>query len=55
MTQTELRIKTFEDTLKERPWPVRKVPLAEIWTDLYAKETVVFKDYSNKTYLSNRK
>ena len=47
MTQKELRIKTFEDTLRERPWPVRKVPLTEVWTELYAKEAGADRAYSD--------
>ncbi len=47
MAQTELRIKDFKDTLKERPWPVRKVPLTEVWTDLYLKEAGPDRAYSD--------
>jgi crotonobetainyl-CoA:carnitine CoA-transferase CaiB-like acyl-CoA transferase len=47
LAQQELRIKSFEDTLRERPWPVRKVPLKEVWAELYAKETGPDRAYSD--------
>jgi crotonobetainyl-CoA:carnitine CoA-transferase CaiB-like acyl-CoA transferase len=47
LSQKELKIKDIKDTLIEQPWPVRKVPLKEVWTELYAKETGPDRAYSD--------